>query len=130
MSSPGAPPPADSSKKIAAGVCAILFGWLGVHKFILGYTKAGIITLIVSLFTCGSVTSIIGLIEEHHLPDQERRRFLSDLRRQQERMVLSGSPGTFSLRPFGRGAARDRVARTNLSVTRSDWRPRGSVEFQ
>ena len=52
-----------SSKKIAAGICAILLGALGVHKFILGYTKEGVITLVISLFTFGTVTSIIGLIE-------------------------------------------------------------------
>lgn len=59
-----------SNKKILAGVLAILLGALGVHKFILGYTKEGIImlaiTLIIGLFTCGigaSAMGIIGLIE-------------------------------------------------------------------
>ena len=31
--------------KILAGICAILLGSLGVHKFILGYTTAGLIML-------------------------------------------------------------------------------------
>jgi TM2 domain-containing membrane protein YozV len=55
--------PAGAEKKIAAGICGILLGWLGVHKFILGYTKEGIIMLVISIFTCGSISSIIGLIE-------------------------------------------------------------------
>jgi TM2 domain-containing membrane protein YozV len=56
--------------KIAAGICGILLGCLGVHKFILGYTGAGLIMLLVGLlgavFTCGvgtSVMALIGLIE-------------------------------------------------------------------
>ena len=55
-----------ASKKVAAGVLAILLGWLGIHKFILGFTTQGIILLCVSLLTfgiCGFVTSIIGIIE-------------------------------------------------------------------
>jgi len=49
-----------------AGICGILLGGLGVHKFILGYTTEGVIMLLVSLLTCGFgaiVTGIIGLIE-------------------------------------------------------------------
>jgi TM2 domain-containing membrane protein YozV len=63
-----APPLKDerASKKIAAGVCGILLGSLGVHKFILGYTGAGLIMLLVTLLTCfmaAPIISIIGLIE-------------------------------------------------------------------
>lgn len=36
-------------KKVPAGICGILLGGLGVHKFILGYTNAGIIMLSISL---------------------------------------------------------------------------------
>lgn len=61
------PPPASrASNKIAAGICGILIGHLGIHKFILGYTNAGLIMLLVSLLTCGVggiVMWIIGLIE-------------------------------------------------------------------
>lgn len=39
----------DASKKIAAGICAILLGAFGVHKFILGYTSEGAIMLAVSI---------------------------------------------------------------------------------
>ena len=55
-----------ADKKIAAGICAILLGSLGVHKFILGYTTEGLIMLLVTVLTCGigaMVTSIIGIVE-------------------------------------------------------------------
>lgn len=58
------------NKKILAGVLGILLGALGVHKFILGYNKEGIImlavTLVLGFFTCGigaSLMGILGLIE-------------------------------------------------------------------
>lgn len=52
--------------KLAAGLLAILLGALGVHKFYLGYTKTGLIMLLVSVLTFGLaswVMGIIGLIE-------------------------------------------------------------------
>ncbi len=52
-----------SNKKVTAGVLAILLGSLGVHKFYLGYTTAGIIMLVLFLVSCGSISGIIGLIE-------------------------------------------------------------------
>lgn len=55
-----------ASKKIAAGICGILLGALGVHKFILGYTKEGVIMLLVTVLTMGFggfIMGIIGLIE-------------------------------------------------------------------
>ncbi len=58
--------PPDASKKVAAGICGILLGALGVHKFILGYTTEGVIMLLVTVLTCGlggAVMSIVGLIE-------------------------------------------------------------------
>lgn len=58
------------NKKMLAGILAIILGSLGVHKFVLGYTKEGIImiavTLVVGFFTCGigaSIMGILGLIE-------------------------------------------------------------------
>ena len=57
------------NKKIAAGILGILLGSLGIHKFILGYTKAGLIMLLVSIFGIilvgipTAVMQIIGLIE-------------------------------------------------------------------
>jgi TM2 domain-containing membrane protein YozV len=53
--------PAGADKKVA-GICGILIGSLGVHKFILGYTKEGIIQIIITVCTCG-MGGIIGLIE-------------------------------------------------------------------
>jgi TM2 domain-containing membrane protein YozV len=55
-----------SSKKIAAGICGILIGGLGIHKFILGNTTPALIMLLVTICTCGFggiVMGIIGLIE-------------------------------------------------------------------
>ncbi|MFO1488753.1 MAG: TM2 domain-containing protein [Verrucomicrobiota bacterium] len=54
--------PVGADKKIAAGICGILLGGLGVHKFILGYTKEGIIQIVITVCTCG-FGSILGLIE-------------------------------------------------------------------
>jgi TM2 domain-containing membrane protein YozV len=56
----------DSSKRTSAGICAILLGGFGVHKFILGYTTEGFILLASTLLTCGigaAITSVIGLAE-------------------------------------------------------------------
>jgi len=52
----------QESKRIIAGVFALLFGSLGIHKFILGYTKEGIIQIILSIVTCG-IAGIIPFIE-------------------------------------------------------------------
>jgi TM2 domain-containing membrane protein YozV len=62
------------NKKILAGILAILLGGFGVHKFILGYQKEGIILLVITVIgiitTCLFVGSFvlmatwaIGLIE-------------------------------------------------------------------
>ncbi len=68
-----------ADKKIAAGLCGILIGGLGIHKFVLGYQKEGIIMLSVNLasiilliISCGILfplmfvsmaVGIIGLVE-------------------------------------------------------------------
>lgn len=65
-----------ASNKVAAGICGILLGGFGVHKFILGYSGAGGIMLAITLcsafggfLTCGllwpacGIMHIIGLIE-------------------------------------------------------------------
>ena len=41
------------SKKISAGILAILFGALGIHKFFLGMHKQGLIMLLVSVISLG-----------------------------------------------------------------------------
>ena len=55
-----------TKSKVVAGVLGILVGWLGIHKFYLGYTGPGLVLLLASVLTCGIgsiVTSVIGLIE-------------------------------------------------------------------
>ena len=58
------------NKKILAGILAILLGVFGIHKFILGYNREGIIILVITLIlgalTCGVAgwaMSVLGLIE-------------------------------------------------------------------
>lgn len=62
------------NKKILAGILAIVLGSLGVHKFILGYQKEGLILLGVSVVGYATlclaigafilmITGIVGLIE-------------------------------------------------------------------
>lgn len=58
------------NRKILAGVLGIFFGGLGIHKFILGYIKEGVIMLVITvvlgIFTLGVfswVMSLIGFIE-------------------------------------------------------------------
>ena len=56
----------NQKEKVVAGLLGILLGSLGIHKFYLGYTKEGVIMLLVSLLTCGvgaAVMGVIGLIE-------------------------------------------------------------------
>jgi TM2 domain-containing membrane protein YozV len=52
--------PAGAEKKVVAGIFGILLGGFGIHKFYLGYTKEGVIQLIIGF--CG-IGWIIGLIE-------------------------------------------------------------------
>ena len=63
---PPSGPIAGADKKLVAGICGILLGCFGVHKFILGYNTEGIIMLVVSLvlgfFTCGIGTAVMGVI--------------------------------------------------------------------
>jgi TM2 domain-containing membrane protein YozV len=54
--------PARASNKIPAGICGILLGSFGVHKFILGYTGAGLIMLLVTLLTCFIASPLVHLI--------------------------------------------------------------------
>lgn len=57
MSYPPAPYYAPVRSRIVAGLLGILFGWLGVHRFYLGYTSIGVVQLlmgtVIALFTCG-----------------------------------------------------------------------------
>jgi TM2 domain-containing membrane protein YozV len=57
------------NKKLLAGVSGILVGYLGIHKFILGYNKEGVIYLaanfifvpIISFITCGSASFLFAI---------------------------------------------------------------------
>lgn len=52
--------------KVAAGLLGIFLGYLGIHKFYLGYTAPGVIMLLCTILSCGllgAVMVIIGLIE-------------------------------------------------------------------
>ncbi|PKP27059.1 MAG: hypothetical protein CVU03_00500 [Bacteroidetes bacterium HGW-Bacteroidetes-2] len=58
------------NKKLIAGILAIVLGGFGIHKFILGYNKEGIIllcvTIVLGIVTCGIAASlawIIGVVE-------------------------------------------------------------------
>ena len=68
--------PAGADKKLAAGICGILLGGLGIHKFILGYQQEGMIYLgmfagafILAIITCGIgsfllvIPGVLGLVE-------------------------------------------------------------------
>jgi TM2 domain-containing membrane protein YozV len=55
-------PPDVNSTKVLCGIMGILFGGLGVHRFILGDVSGGIIRIVITLVTCG-IGAIIGFIE-------------------------------------------------------------------
>ena len=53
------------NKKMMAGLLAIFVGWLGIHKFVLGYKTEGIIMLVVGVvgwFLCGIPTTIVWIV--------------------------------------------------------------------
>ncbi|MXV37516.1 NINE protein [Flavobacteriaceae bacterium Ap0902] len=52
----------QENKKLFLGLIAIFLGGFGLHKFLLGHNKEGIIQLVVTFITCGA-GSVIGLIE-------------------------------------------------------------------
>ena len=46
-------PDRSERSRVAAGVLGILLGWLGVHRFYLGYVGIGIAQIIVTIVTLG-----------------------------------------------------------------------------
>ncbi len=72
--------PEGKSRGIAA-LLAIFLGWLGIHYFYLGKTTGGIVFLLISLLSCGSVSSILGLIQGIMMfcmtNDEFRRRYVT-----------------------------------------------------
>ncbi len=59
----GNKPPGSDKKLIAGllGILGILYGGWGIHKFVMGYTKEGVIQLLLCL--CCGIGTIIGVIE-------------------------------------------------------------------
>ncbi len=64
------PPAVGTKDHVAAGLLAIIFGWLGIHKFYLGYNTSGFIMLgvsilggIVTFSLAAGVMCIIGIVE-------------------------------------------------------------------
>ena len=55
-----------AKSKVVAGLLALFFGGLGIHKFYLGYTQAGVIILVASivggLLTSGVANVLIGIV--------------------------------------------------------------------
>ena len=54
--------PAGKSRGIAA-LLAILLGSLGIHYFYIGKTTAGIVFLVLTVVSCGTIPAILGLIQ-------------------------------------------------------------------
>lgn len=59
---PNRDPEKIPSKRIVAGVLALCLGAFGVHKFVLGYTRAGLIHLLLTLATCG-LMKFVAIVE-------------------------------------------------------------------
>ena len=56
----------NQKDRVAAGLFGIFLGALGIHKFYLGYTREGVIMLVISLATCGIgalIMTIFGFVE-------------------------------------------------------------------
>ncbi len=58
--------PGHTNRKLVAGLLAILLGMFGIHKFFLGYTREGLIMLLVTvltIFLLAWIPAIIGIAE-------------------------------------------------------------------
>ncbi len=56
----------NAKSRLAAALLGIFLGYLGIHNFYLGYTKRGLIQLLLSILSCGVLafaSGIWGLIE-------------------------------------------------------------------
>jgi TM2 domain-containing membrane protein YozV len=59
------------NQRTTAGLVALLLGifglgWIGIHKFMMGYKSTGILWIVISLVTCfigGAVLSVISIVE-------------------------------------------------------------------
>lgn len=52
----------EQKSKMVAGLLGIFLGSFGVHRFYLGYTKIGIIQIVVTIVTC-TIGGLWGFIE-------------------------------------------------------------------
>ncbi|OKL50699.1 hypothetical protein BM477_01495 [Boudabousia marimammalium] len=52
----------SQKSRVVAGVLGILLGGLGIHNFYLGYTKLGVIQLVLTILSFG-VASLWGFVE-------------------------------------------------------------------
>lgn len=59
---PPLPPTYEDSRRIAAGVFALLLGSFGVHKFYLGMPLAGAIMLLSTILSCGLAAIVVHTI--------------------------------------------------------------------
>jgi TM2 domain-containing membrane protein YozV len=81
---------ADKDKRIVAGVCAILIGSMGIHKFILGMTGPGLTMLLISVLTCG-----IGAIVMHTISIIEGVIYLTKTDEEFHRIYVVGKKSWF-----------------------------------
>jgi len=55
-----------SNQKLVAGLLAIVLGMFGIHKFFLGYTREGIVMLLVTILTfflLAWIPAVVGIAE-------------------------------------------------------------------
>lgn len=73
------PPPPPAKSKIVAGILAIFLGYLGIQYFYLGKTVAGVVSIVLSLVTCGLwgvVPFIQGILMLIMSDDEFNRKFV------------------------------------------------------
>lgn len=66
-------------KKLLCGIFAIVIGWLGIQYFIVGKTGGGLLTILLSVVTCGLweiVTLIQGIMILVMSPEEFRRKYV------------------------------------------------------
>lgn len=65
----------EGKNRGTAALLALFLGSIGVHMFYLGKTTAGIIYILLCIFTCGSVSSILALVQAIMLFCMNNREF-------------------------------------------------------
>ena len=64
--SPHYDPGIINTNRLVAGLCGIVLGGFGVHKFVLGMPKPGVIMLLLTVvggvLTCGATAAVMGVI--------------------------------------------------------------------